>query len=228
MIMLSEKEKERYSRQVLDFGKEAQEKLKQSHVAVIGGGGLGSPCLEYLARAGIGKIVIIDNGEVEESNLNRQFFTGEDIGKPKASAAKERLEKINPHIRIEAVDSELTEGNVKELLKGCDVVVEALDKLETRLLVSKSCRELGKPLVHGAVEGWRGYQLTCLPGGGYLEHLERKETKAGAFPIIGATAGVIGSLQALETIKFITGKGKPNTELLIFDGKDNITERAKL
>ncbi len=226
--MLSEKEKERYSRQMLDFGKEAQEKLKQSCVAVIGGGGLGSPCLEYLVRAGIGKMIIIDNGEVEESNLNRQFFTEEDIGKPKASVSKERLKAINPHIEIEAVDSKMTEGNIRELLGDCDVVVEALDNLATRLLVSRACRELGKPLVHGTVEGWKGYQLTCLPGSGYLEHLERKETKTGAFPIIGATAGVIGSIQALETIKLLTGVGKPNTELLIFDGKDNKTERAKL
>lgn len=228
MIMLSEKEKERYSRQVLDFGEEAQRKLKQSCVAVIGGGGLGSPVLEYLARAGVGKLRVIDRGKVEESNLNRQFFTEADIGKLKASASKERLEAINPHIMIEAIDEALTEGNIKDILGGCDVVVEALDNLETRLLVSRACKELGKPLVHGTVEGWKGYQLTCLPGGSYLEHLEGKEKDEGAFPIIGATAGVIGSIQALETIKLITGKGKPNTELLIFDGKDNITERAKL
>jgi molybdopterin/thiamine biosynthesis adenylyltransferase len=228
MIMLSEKEKERYSRQMMDFGKEAQEKLAKSTVTVIGAGGLGSPVLEYLARAGVGRLIIIDRGEVVESNLNRQFFTESDIGRPKASASKERLEKVNPHIRIEALDKGLADDNARELLKGSDVVVETLDNLNTRKAASRACRELGIPLVHGAVEGWKGYQLTCLPGGSYLEHLEGKEAKEGAFPIIGATAGVIGSIQALEAIKLITGKGEPNTELLIFDGKDNITERAKL
>lgn len=217
---------ERYSRQVMDFGEESQEKLKNSCVAVIGAGGLGSPVLEYLARAGVGRLIIIDRGNVIKSNLNRQFFTEDDIGKPKASVSKGRLGKVNPHITIEAFDEALTEENAARILKGCDVVVEALDNIRTRMLVSRACKKLGKPLVHGAVEGWRGYQLTCLPGGSYLEHLEGKEAKDGAFPIIGATAGVIGSIQALEVIKLITGKGKPNTRLLVMDWERNSIESS--
>lgn len=226
MIMLSKEEKEYNSRQLLDLSVKEQERLKDSDVTVVGAGGLGSPVLEYLARAGVGFIKIIDRGKVIGPNLNRQFYTREDIGKPKAHAAMERLLKINPHIKVSGLNENLDKTN--DILIEGDVVVDALDTMDGKLMLAKSCKVIAMPMVHGAVEGWKGYQLTCLPGKGYLKHLEGKKASTGTFPILGPTAGVIGCIQAMETIKLLTGKGKPNTDLLVFDGKNNILERVKL
>ncbi|WP_457742395.1 ThiF family adenylyltransferase [Thermococcus sp.] len=220
--MLSEKELERYDRQIMIFGKDGQEKLKKAKVAVVGVGGLGSPVAYYLAAAGIGTLLLIDEQKPELSNLNRQILHWEeDINKnPKPFSAKWKLEKFNSDIRIETFVGKLTENNIEEVLQGVDVIVDCLDNFETRFLLDEYSQRKGIPLVHGAVEGTFGQVTTIVPGKtkSLREIFPNVREKKGKFPIIGATAGVIGSIQTMEVIKLLTGFGEPLfNKLLLVD-----------
>ncbi|WP_456421794.1 ThiF family adenylyltransferase [Thermococcus sp.] len=220
--MLSERELERYDRQIMIFGKEGQEKLKSSKVAVVGVGGLGSPVAYYLASAGIGTLLLIDEQKPELSNLNRQILHWEeDLGKnPKPLSAKWKLERFNSDIRIETFVGRLTEGNIDKVLEGVDVIVDCLDNFETRFLLDEYAQRKRIPLVHGAVEGTFGQVTTIVPGKtkSLREIFPNVRKKKGKFPIIGATAGVIGSIQAMEVIKLLTGFGEPLlNKLLLID-----------
>ena len=211
--MLSERELERYDRQIMILGKEGQEKLKKAKVAVVGVGGLGSPVAYYLAAAGIGTLLLIDEQKPELSNLNRQILHWEeDVGKnPKPLSAKWKLERFNSDIRIETFVGKLTAENVEEVLKGVDVIVDCLDNFETRFLLDDYSQKKGVPLVHGAVEGTFGQVTTIVPGKtkSLREIFPNVREKKGKFPIIGATAGVVGSIQAMEVVKLLTGLGEP-------------------
>ncbi|GAB6136609.1 ThiF family adenylyltransferase [Thermococcus prieurii] len=220
--MLSERELERYDRQIMIFGTEGQEKLKKAKVAVVGVGGLGSPVAYYLAAAGIGTLLLIDDQKPELSNLNRQILHWEeDVGRnPKPLSAKWKLERFNSDIRIETFVGKLTVENVEEVLKGVDVIVDCLDNFETRFLLDEYSQKKGVPLVHGAVEGTFGQVTTIVPGKtkSLREIFPNVREKKGKFPIIGATAGVIGSIQAMEVIKLLTGLGEPlMNKLLLVD-----------
>lgn len=219
--MLSEMELERYDRQIMIFGKDGQEKLKNSKVAVVGVGGLGSPVAYYLAAAGIGTLLLIDEQEPELSNLNRQILHWEeDVGKnPKPLSAKWKLERFNSDIRIETFVGRLTRGNIEDALKGVDVIVDCLDNFETRFILDDYAQRRRIPLVHGAVEGTFGQVTTIVPGltKSLREIFGNVRRKSGKFPIIGAAAGVVGSIQAMEVLKLLTGIGEPllNRLLLI-------------
>jgi len=219
--MLSERELERYDRQIMIFGKEGQEKLKRAKVAVVGVGGLGSPVAYYLAAAGIGTLLLIDEQKPELSNLNRQILHWEeDIGRPKPLSAKWKLERFNSDIRIETFVGKLTAENIEEVLEGVDVIVDCLDNFETRFLLDDYSQKKGVPLVHGAVEGTFGQVTTIVPGKtkSLREIFPNVKEKKGKFPIIGAAAGVIGSIQAMEVIKLLTGLGEPLlNKLLLVD-----------
>jgi len=220
--MLSDRELERYDRQIMIFGKEGQERLKSSKVAVIGVGGLGSPVAYYLAAAGIGRILLIDEQEPELSNLNRQILHWEeDLGKnPKPLSAKWKLERFNSDIKIETFVGRLTEENVEKVLEGVDVIVDCLDNFETRFLLDEYAQKRKIPLVHGAVEGTFGQVTTIVPGKtkSLREIFSSVRERKGKFPIIGATAGVVGSIQAMEVIKLLTGFGEPLlNKLLLID-----------
>ncbi|NJE54335.1 ThiF family adenylyltransferase [Thermococcus sp. 21S9] len=220
--MLSERELERYDRQIMIFGKEGQEKLKRAKVAVVGVGGLGSPVAYYLASAGIGTLLLIDEQKPELSNLNRQILHWEeDLNKnPKPLSAKWKLERFNSDIRIETFVGKLTAENIEEVLQGVDVIVDCLDNFETRFLLDDYSQKKGVPLVHGAVEGTFGQVTTIVPGKtkSLREIFPNVREKKGKFPIIGATAGVIGSIQAMEAIKLLTGLGEPLlNKLLLVD-----------
>ncbi|NJE46162.1 adenylyltransferase [Thermococcus sp. GR7] len=220
--MLSERELERYDRQIMIFGKEGQEKLKNSKVAVVGVGGLGSPVAYYLAAAGIGTLLLIDEQTPELSNLNRQILHWEeDLDKnPKPISAKWKLERFNSDIKIETFVGRLSEENIDEVLEGVDVIVDCLDNFETRFLLDDYAQRKKIPLVHGAVEGTYGQVTTIVPGftkslREIFPNVGRKKEK---FPILGATAGVIGALQAMEVVKLLTGIGEPLlNKLLIVD-----------
>jgi molybdopterin/thiamine biosynthesis adenylyltransferase len=218
----------RYERQLFLFGKSGQAKLAHSRACVIGCGGLGSIASQYLAMAGIGFLRLIDYDTVEISNLNRQFFSVKDLGKPKVSCLKERLEQLNPETKIEEVKEKITDKNCVSFIRNCDVILDCLDNLETRLVLSDACQRLGKPLIHGSVDGLSGQQITLLPGSGYLRMFKGKVQPAGKIPVLGPAPGFIGSLQALEAIKLITGFGKPNQRLLVFDGERNRTEYLRV
>jgi len=232
MIMLTERELERYDRQIRIFGIEGQEKLKKSKVAVVGVGGLGSPVAYYLAAAGV-NLLLIDEQLPELSNLNRQILHWEeDLGKnPKPLSAKWKLERFNSDIKIDTFVGRLTRENIKEVLKDADVIVDCLDNFETRYLLDEFAHEKGVPLVHGAVESFYGQVTTIIPGKtkSLREIFPVPPKKKENFPIVGATAGVIGTIQTAEVIKLLTGKGEVlANKLLIVDLMHNSFEVIEL
>ncbi|MHC1586110.1 MAG: HesA/MoeB/ThiF family protein [Candidatus Hecatellaceae archaeon] len=223
MVELTAKELERYDRQlkISGFGREAQEKLKSARVVVVGVGGLGCPATLYLTAAGVGKLTLIDHGAVELSNLNRQtLYWEEDLGRPKVEAASEKLRRLNPEVRVEAVYARVREENVYSLLRGADVVVDGMDTFRERLLVNKACVKLKIPFVHAAVHGLTGQLMTVIPGETpCYQCLIPEELPTVETPVLGAVSGLLGCLEALEAVKLIAGIGRPMAgRLLVFDG----------
>jgi molybdopterin/thiamine biosynthesis adenylyltransferase len=221
--MLTPSERERYDRQIMigEIGQEGQEKLKRSRVAIAGGGGLGSPTAIYLTAAGIGMIRMIDHDQVALSNLNRQILHWEeDIGRQKVDSARRKLRNLNPAVEIEAIAETITEGNVSQLVDGCDVVVDAMDNLPTRYILNRCAIEKKIPFFHGAVNGFQGRAMTIIPGEtACLRCMYRGPVPQEKFPVIGVAPAVIGSIQATEVIKYVVGIGKLLTNrLLIYDG----------
>ncbi len=223
--MLTPYERNRYDRQISipGFGEQGQEKLKQAKVVIAGCGGLGSPAAIYLAAAGVGTIRIIDHDKVELSNLNRQVLHWDkDIGRDKVQSGQEKLSQLNKNINIEQVSETITSKNADTLITGFTVVIDALDNLPTRFIINKTTVELGIPFIHGAVYGLEGRVMTVVPGKSACLHcLYQGTPPQQKFPVLGTTPAVIGSIQATEAIKLITGIGKLLTNrLLIYDGLD--------
>lgn len=222
--MLSDNERQRYDRQIiiLGIGEEGQQKLKETTIFLAGAGGLGSPVAYYLAAAGIGHIRIADHDSVSLSNLNRQILHWEEnIGEPKTESAIRKLELLNPNIQITALPQTIDENNVAELVGDADGIVDAMDNLPTRYLLNHTAIQKGIPYFHGAVYGFEGRAMTVLPGESACLYClyHGVVTRNEVFPIIGATAGVIGCIQATEVIKYITGLGELLTgRLLNYDG----------
>jgi adenylyltransferase/sulfurtransferase len=215
---------ERYLRQIIipGFGEAGQHKLASAHVLLVGLGGLGSAIAPYLVAAGVGRLTIIDNQKVELSNLNRQLLHWEkDIGRFKAESAWEKLQALNPSVEIQAIAMTITGQNARRLIRDADVVVDGMDNFPTRFVLNTACVRLGKPFVHGAVQGLAGQITTIIPGKGpclkcVIPQLRKKKA---IFPVLGAVPGVIGCLEAMETIKLITGLGEPMVgRMLFFDG----------
>ena len=200
----------RYSRQTMipQIGEQGQKRLAGSTVAVIGCGGLGAPVLTCLALAGVGKIRLIDHDRVSLTNLNRQFLYEEtDCDKEKCKRAADFLRKRNSGIVLETVCERLTEENAGQLLSGADVIVDCVDRVETRRHAGRAARRLSVPLVEGGVHGFYGFVLSVLPGkSACLECVTAQEAEErGPVPAVGAVAGVIGSLQAVECMKILLG-----------------------
>jgi molybdopterin/thiamine biosynthesis adenylyltransferase len=218
--MLTQKEREKYDRQMMiyGFGEEGQEKLKKAKVVIAGAGGLGSPVAIYLAAAGIGTIRIADHDKVELSNLNRQVLHREDdIGKRKVDSAAEKLKKLNPDIKIETIAATITKNNVGQLVGDADLIVDAMDNLPTRYLLNKTAIEKGIPYFHGAVYGFEGRAMTIIPGKTACLNCLYHNVKVPRerFPVIGVTPAVIGCIQATEVIKYITGLGELLTNRIL-------------
>ncbi len=226
--MLSKEEKERYSRHLIleGFGEEAQLKLKAAKVLVVGAGGLGCPALLYLTAAGVGSIGLIDDDLVSESNLQRQIlYSTEDIGESKALVAEQKLKAINPLIDIGAYYGRLTKDGALNIIESYDLVIDASDNFATRYLVNDACVILNKPFVYGAIHKFEGqisvfnYKVgptyRCL----FPEQPEAGEAPAcGEVGVLGVLPGIIGTWQATEAIKIITGIGEPlRGKLLTFD-----------
>lgn len=231
--MLKIKKEEFYNRQTLlkELGLVGQQKLANARIAVVGVGGLGCASSLYLSLAGVGYIRLIDYDTVKIHNLHRQIlYTSGELGQNKAEVAAERLRKQNPFIKIEAVTDKVTEVNVEGLLSDVDCVVDGLDNLLTRYLVNHACVKMQVPYIFGAATGLEGnLSVFSPPETGCLECIMPKELvniqKKSEFGIIGATSGVIGTLQALETIKLLAGIGKLlKNELMVYDFRDmNLT-----
>jgi molybdopterin/thiamine biosynthesis adenylyltransferase/rhodanese-related sulfurtransferase len=230
---MTPKEHTRYSRHTLlqEIGVEGQEKLKKSSVFVIGAGGLGCPALLYLTAAGVGRIGIADFDVVEESNLQRQvLYTTEDLGLSKSERAKERLQLLNPLIKFDSHNVKVTSANVFDLLKSYDIVLDGSDNFSTRYLINDACVLLGKPLVYGSVFKFEGQVSVFNYKGGptyrcLYPHPPKEDEvlNCSEVGVMGVLPGIIGSLQANEVIKMITGAGEVlSGKLLLFDALNTI------
>ncbi len=222
-MVITNKEKERYGRQILidEIGAAGQEKLKKARVMIAGAGGLGGPIAIYLAAAGVGYLRIVDCDEVSLSNLNRQIlYTTKDIGGKKARVAAEMLEKLNPHIIIESLVEKITSDNIFSLAEGCGLIMDAMDNFAARYLLNEAALQLGIPYIYGGIHGLEGALTTIIPGRtACLKCTFPSAPPAGVVPVLGATPGVIGTLQAMEAVKYITGAGELLADrLLTFDG----------
>ena len=234
-MSFTEDEVERYARHLVlrEIGGPGQQKLKVSSVLIVGAGGLGAPAALYLAAAGVGRLGLVDADTVALSNLQRQvIFSASDVGRGKVAAAGERLTELNPHVAIAPHPMMLNAANAAELVRGYDLVLDGTDSFETRFAVNAACYAEGKPLVSGAIGRWTG-QLALFEAGLTRGRplAERKpcyrclvpETPpdaetCSAVGVMGALAGVIGSMMALEAVKLITGAGETlSGRLLIYD-----------
>jgi molybdopterin/thiamine biosynthesis adenylyltransferase/rhodanese-related sulfurtransferase len=227
-VKLSKEEVQRYSRHLImpEVGMEGQLKLKRARVLTIGTGGLGAPLGLYLAAAGVGHLGLVDFDVVDSSNLQRQVtFTTADVGKPKSEAAKARLSALNPAIEIVSYETRLTSENALELFRDYDIIVDGTDNFPTRFLVNDACVLLGKPNVYGSIFRFEG-QATVFgyPGGPCYRCLYPEPPPPGLVPscaeggVLGVLPGIVGSIQAMETIKLILGTGEPLVgRLLLFD-----------
>ena len=210
---------DRYRRNILveGIGAEGQEKLKTSKALVIGAGGLGSPVLYYLAAAGVGTIGIIDDDIVSITNLQRQIlhFT-DDLGRRKTNSAQQKLVAFNPEVRIITYNCRFSEQNAAKIIDGSlaggyDFIVDCCDNFTTKLLINDVCVHMGKPFSHGAVIAMRGEVMTCIPGSACYRCVFDTPPQDGLLPtsmqagILGSVAGIIGSIQATETIKYLVG-----------------------
>jgi len=225
---LSKEEVMRYSRHLImpEVGMNGQLKLKQAKVLCIGTGGLGAPLGLYLAAAGVGRIGLVDFDSVDLTNLQRQILFGtDDIGRPKIEAATDRLRNLNPDIQIDRFETRLTSENALEILQNYDIVVDGTDNFPTRYLVNDACVILGKPNVYGSIFRFEG-QITIFgaPGGPCYRCLYPEPPPAGLVPscaeggVLGVLPGIVGAIQAAETLKLIIGKGEPLIgRLLLFD-----------
>ena len=225
---LSKEEVLRYSRHLImpEVGMDGQLKLKQAKVLCIGTGGLGAPLGLYLAAAGVGRIGLVDFDSVDLTNLQRQILFGtDDIGRPKIEAATDRLRNLNPDIQIDRFETRLTSENALDILKNYDIVVDGTDNFPTRYLVNDACVILGKPNVYGSIFRFEG-QITIFgaPGGPCYRCLYPEPPPPGLVPscaeggVLGVLPGIVGAIQAAETLKLIIGKGEPLIgRLLLFD-----------
>lgn len=211
---------ERYSRNMLALSKEENESLREKKVCVIGCGGLGGFIAEMLGRLGIGTIVAVDGDVFELSNLNRQLLSDvTNLGKSKAIEAQNRMSKVNPEIKLIPVFKNLTEDNYKSILTGCHVAVDALDNVESRLLLQNCCEELAIPLVHGAIGGWYGQITTILPGDKTLDKIYRTDISEKIKKPLGNPSfipALTASLEVSEVVKILIHRGELLRNKMLF------------
>jgi molybdopterin-synthase adenylyltransferase len=232
---LSSSEIERYARHIVlsEIGGPGQQKLKAARVLMVGAGGLGSPVLQYLAAAGVGTLGIIDDDRVSLSNLQRQvIYDTESVGTSKVEAAAARIASINPHVTVEPFSIRIDASNAKDIIARFDIVIDGSDNFETRYTVADACERQKKPLVSAALGRFDGTLTVLIPFASSPEgkplpsyrDLFPEAPPPGTVPpcseagVMGAAAGVIGTLQAMEAIKLITGTGEPLIgRLLMYD-----------
>ncbi len=218
MKELTPEELSRYERslQVRDFGPESQQRLSAASVLVIGAGGLGSAVLSYLTAAGVGHIGIVDYDTVSLSNLQRQvLYVTQQIGKSKVVCAQERLQALNPHVDITVDNYKITVENASDIIQRYDIIIDCTDNYETRYLVDNICLKQSKPFIYGTAEQMEGQISTFhyLGAGGYSDLYPRHSRPVSSakektsIGVLSPVPGIIGSLQALEAIKIITGLG---------------------
>ncbi|ADU21420.1 HesA/MoeB/ThiF family protein [Ruminococcus albus] len=238
-MALTDEQLERYSRHITlkEIGVRGQKKLLSSRILIIGAGGLGSPAAMYLAAAGVGTIGIADSDKVELSNLQRQIIhTTEDIGKSKAASAEDTINALNPDVTVNTYEIRVNSTNILDLIKDYDFIIDGTDNFAAKFLINDACVLAKKPFSHAGILRFTGQLMTCVPDKSpcyrcIFEAPPPKDTvptcrEAG---VIGAMAGIIGTMQALEAIKYITGQGELLTGfMLTFDGLKNEWRKIKL
>jgi len=228
--------RELYSRQIMmkEIGEAGQQKLADASVFVAGCGGLGAPVLYYLAAMGIGHLGLCDGDVVTLSNLNRQLlYTVEDLGSPKVAAAEKRLLALNPRLKTTVYPCFLDEKLAGAVLPAYDIAVDCLDNYETRFILNDACVMAGKPFVHAGIGEFYGQLMTVAPGKGpclrcLFPHGAQNIDPAEQLGVIGATAGVLGAMQALEVLKYLLGLPVNNGGLAVFDGLDTRLEKVNV
>lgn len=227
---LSEDQLERYSRHILlkDVGVEGQQKISDGKVLIVGAGGLGAPAALYLAAAGVGTIGLIDGDNVDMSNLQRQVihFTP-DVGKPKVESAKEKMNAINPDVKVITHKTLALAHNILDLIKDYDFIIDGTDNFPAKFLINDACVFGKKPFSHGGILRFDGQTMTHVPGSacyrcvfGFAPPLNAVPTCSQA-GVLGAIAGMLGTIQAAEALKFLVGKGKLlQNRMLIFNALD--------
>lgn len=233
---LSPEQMERYQAHLAlpDFGPSGQQRLLAARVAIVGVGGLGCPVALYLAAAGVGALTLVDDDVVDRTNLQRQVLYGEcDVGKRKAAAAATRLAAVNPGVRVVAVTERLAAGNARDLLRGHDAVVDGSDNFATRYVVNDACVLERVPLVSGSLYRYEGQVMVVLPGETACYRCLFPAPPAEMAPchdagVLGPLAGIIGSLQAAETLKWIAqGTTALAGRLLLVDARDATMRRLE-
>lgn len=234
-MSFTDDEVERYARHLVlrEVGGPGQQRLKAASVLVVGAGGLGAPVSLYLAAAGVGRIVLADPDVVDTSNLQRQvIFADADVGRPKVEAAADRLRALNPHVHVDAVAVHLEDCNAAPLVRGVDIVLDGTDDFATRFAVNAACVREARTLVSGAIGRWTGQVgvfrarpcYRCL-----VPEVPPDAETCVAVGVVGALAGVVGSMMALEAIKLIAGAGEPlSGRLLIYDALSAQTRTVKI
>ncbi|CAN5194372.1 HesA/MoeB/ThiF family protein [soil metagenome] len=235
MPHFTDDEVERYARHLVlaEIGGPGQQKLKASRVLIVGAGGVGGPAALYLAAAGVGTLGLIDPDTVALSNFQRQIlFTGEDIDRLKVEAGADRLAALNPHIRIRTHAEPVTADNAADLIADYDVVLDGTDDFHTRFAVNAACVAEGVPLVSGALGRWSG-QVGVFAGRPCYQCLVPEippdADTCARVGVVGALAGVIGAMAALEVIKLTAGAGEPLTgRLMLYEGLSATARTVKI
>ena len=236
-MALTESQIERYSRHIIlsQMGGVGQEKLLASKVLIIGAGGLGAPIALYLAAAGVGTLGLIDPDCVEISNLQRQVihFTP-DIGKPKVLSAKEKIEQINPDVKVVTYQDSVLSGNTLDVMASYDFIVDGTDNFEAKFLINDACVMAKKPFSHGGILRFDGQTMTYVPGHACYRCVFHAPPPKGAVPtcsqagVLGAVAGMLGTMQASECVKYLIGQGELLVNrLLIFNALDMTFRTAR-
>lgn len=226
---LTEEQRQRYARQLMlsQVGEAGQEQILAGRVLIIGTGGLGSPAAMYLAAAGIGQIGLVDDDVVDRSNLQRQLLhQTADIGRPKVDSARETLQAINPAVKVRCYRERVTADNMTDILAGGDyqIVLDCTDNFPTKFLINDTCVQAGKAYIHAGIHEFQGQLMTYVPGQGpcyrclFPEPPAIEAAVSKPAGVLGALAGVIGTLQATEALKYILGTGSLLTgQLLVYD-----------
>ncbi|NWE53069.1 molybdopterin-synthase adenylyltransferase MoeB [Brevundimonas sp. P7753] len=234
-VRFSDEEVDRYARQLVlsEIGGPGQQALKRARVLIVGLGGVGAPAALYLAAAGVGTLGLIDHDRIALSNLQRQIiFTTADADRPKVEAGADHLAALNPHVAVQPFVERLTPANAPGIIERFDLVLDGTDDFETRFAVNAACVAKGVPLVSGALGRWNG-QVGVFTGQPCYQCLV-PETPPDAetcarVGVVGALAGVIGAMAALEAIKLITGAGEPLTaRLMLYDGLAGTSRVVKI
>ncbi|MDR0587794.1 MAG: HesA/MoeB/ThiF family protein [Burkholderiales bacterium] len=238
MTLFTDEALERYSRHIIleDIGIEGQEKIFNASVLIIGAGGLGSPIALYLAAAGVGRIGIVDGDVVDLSNLQRQVIhTTADIGTPKVVSAKQKMLAINPSIQVDDYHTMLSAENIESIIAPYDFIIDGTDNFAAKFLINDACVLLSKPYSHGGILRFAGQTMTIYPGQSACYACAfNAPPPPGLVPtcssagILGAVAGMLGTIQAAEALKYFTGVGSLLTDTLLrFDAKTMAFQRAK-